>query len=188
MSCTQCIVYNTCRFAYYCLSFPLLDGLCSRLGLYTSTRRSTSMIPHINLFYEFIILTLVLNIMICRYYDPNTYIFPDYSKKFLGLANVLFIPMWLFIASGLAVYISLALHIIVSHQNIRHILHSIVSWAIPSWEILHKYSCMVLMMAYSYTLIISWRRYRRWDLGWTGDNVKQKLSTWAQQCLSNKYK
>ena len=79
------------------------------------------------LFYEFIILTLVLNIMICRYYDPNTYIFPDYSKKFLGLANVLFIPMWLFIASGLAVYISLALHIIVSHQNIRHILHSIVS-------------------------------------------------------------
>ena len=77
--------------------------------------------------HVFMRLYVTFHVLACRYYNPETYIFPDHSKQILSLASTLFIPMWVFVASGLAVYISLALHIIVWHQNIRHILHSLVS-------------------------------------------------------------
>lgn len=36
-------------------------------------------------------------------------------------------PMWLFLVSGPVIHVLLALHIVIDNDNIRHILHSIVS-------------------------------------------------------------
>ena len=54
---------------------------------------------------------------------------PDFIniKQLLHVFNTLIIPMWLFLASGVATYIALGLHIIVRHETLKHILHSIVS-------------------------------------------------------------
>ena len=74
-----------------------------------------------------------------RYYtNPDTFPFPEWAKVPLSLANTLFIPMWVFVASGFATYIPLALHILVCHENIRHILHSAVSLTI----IIHVCVCV----------------------------------------------
>ena len=65
------------------------------------------------------------------FYSPEHFPFPpEFAEKPLALAKTLFLPMWLFVASGLAIYVPLALHILhvlVRYENIGHILHSVVS-------------------------------------------------------------
>lgn len=104
-------------------------GMDSVLGRICTSRQEGAQVSKLYLPVTVYETVLRFGALTCRFYDPKTYPFPDYSKQFLGLANTLFIPMWVFVASGLAVYVSLALHIIVWHQNIRHILHSLVSSA-----------------------------------------------------------
>ena len=70
---------------------------------------------------------MTFKFLTCSYYSGLDEDFAEYVKHFLMLAHILFIPMWVFVTSGPAVYISLGLHIIVWHKNLRHILHSFVS-------------------------------------------------------------
>ena len=45
--------------------------------------------------------------------------------------------MWVFVAAGPATYVSLALHILVCHENIKHVLHSAVSYPYTTIAIDH---------------------------------------------------
>ena len=61
------------------------------------------------------------------FYNNNPVYTPLDIKLSLNIAKPLFIPMWVFVASGPATYIALVLHIFVCHENIKHIVHSAVS-------------------------------------------------------------